>query len=66
MLGPPEEIVTLIYEKIDVNGEGKEHLIVNPGLMQWYHDVPALNTTTVLVRNNVAMTSPDLWNIAWI
>ncbi|KAI3354063.1 hypothetical protein L3Q82_018621 [Scortum barcoo] len=28
---PPEEIVTLIYEKIDVNGEGKEDLIVSPG-----------------------------------
>lgn len=28
---PPEEIVTLIYDKIDVNGEGKE-----PCLWTWF------------------------------
>lgn len=28
---PPEEIVTLIYDKIDVNGEGKE-----PRLWTWF------------------------------
>lgn len=37
---PPEEIVTLIYDKIDVNGEGKTpacDLVL--GFHQWFPDV---------------------------
>lgn len=30
---PPEDIVILIYEKIDIHGEGKGYFIFNPGIM---------------------------------
>jgi len=49
---PPEEIVTLIYEKIDVNGEGK--------LMDIF--LSALNKTTLfLFGNNSIMIRCGFW-----
>jgi len=32
----PEDIVSIVYEKIDIHGEGKGYLIVKPGHMSWW------------------------------